>query len=253
MAPDDRHVLSLSTHHTVSDGGSLGLLAEEIGALYRGAPLAPLPVQYADFALWQRRELSEGELAGQIAYWRRELAGAPTLLELPLDRPRPPEPSYRGWVVPFGWDGGLAADLERAAARFQATPYMVGLALAQAFLGRLAGQEELLVGSPLAHRRPETEGVVGYFVNTVVLRGRPRLDRTFAGLLEEAAAAARGAFAHPDLPVERLAGRGGRSGCSPTTRSSRRSSSGTRPPRCRRFRASPWPGRSCRSRCRRST
>ncbi len=247
------HVLSLTAHHAVSDGESVGVLVRDVGALYRlvvdlrlavpgggrsesmgdgdagdrdglrfappagtarlpveaSGGLAPLLVQYVDFALWQRRALGEGLLGEQLGYWRGALAGAPIFLALPVDRPRPAEPSFRGRVVTFEWDAELAGDLVGMAARYGVTPFAVGLALAQAFLGRLSGQADLLVGSPLGNRRPETREVVGYFVNPVVLRGRPGSDRSVAELVGEAGVAVAGALAHPDLPVERLVGEQG--------------------------------------------
>jgi amino acid adenylation domain-containing protein len=193
-------------HHIVADGWSLGVLVDELAALYGSAsPLPELPVQYADFALWQREWLEGDVLAAHIAYWKERLRGARTVLDLPTDRPRPPVQSFRGAARAVT----LPVDLSLLARGQGVTVYMALLAAWQTLLYRYTQQEDVLVGSPVAGRgRRELEGLIGLFVNTVVLRGELFLpdgaEPTFAGLLETTRSTALGAFAHQDLPFERL-------------------------------------------------
>jgi amino acid adenylation domain-containing protein/non-ribosomal peptide synthase protein (TIGR01720 family) len=202
---DTEHALLLDLHHIVADGWSLGVLVHDISALYGGAPLAPLPIQYADFAVWQRGWLRGEVLEEQIAWWRESLAGAPASLDLPTDRPRPATQTYLGTRFQVPFDAVFSRDLARFARRQDATPFMVFLAAFQALLGRLSGQDDLTVGSPIANRhRSEVEPLIGFFVNTLVLRGDLRGDPPFRELLARARRAALGAFAHQDLPFERL-------------------------------------------------
>ncbi|HYG62910.1 MAG TPA: amino acid adenylation domain-containing protein, partial [Thermoanaerobaculia bacterium] len=209
------HGLILDTHHIVSDGWSQGVLVRESASLYeaflhrRPSPLPELGIQYADFAVWQRRWLTGEVLEAQLAYWRETLESAPALLELPLDRPRPPVQTFRGAVEPVALTEELTAALRELGRREGVTLFMTLLAGFQALLHRLSGQDDVLVGSPVANRnRSETEGLIGFFVNTLVLRARfgssqpEGLDvRT---LLATARAAALEAYAHQDLPFERL-------------------------------------------------
>jgi len=199
--------LILVFHHTVADGWSWGVLLGELAALLRassdgGPPLPELEIQYVDFAAWQRTYLEGQELAEQVEASRRQLASAPLLLELPADRARPPVQTFRGARLPFI----LPAVAVRSFAQEQeATPFMVLLALWQALLGRYAGQETILVGSPVANRtRIETEPLIGLFVNTLVLRGdlsaQPSLRELVARVREQALAA----FARQDVPFELL-------------------------------------------------
>jgi amino acid adenylation domain-containing protein len=206
--------LLLTLHHIISDGWSLGVLVREITALYctsplqaaRGAsPLPPLPIQYADFAVWQRGWLTGEVLERQVAYWREQLATATSTLDLPTDRPRPPVPTYRGARAQAVLGPGVTRGLGELARRREASLYMVLLAGFQAFLGRLTGQEDLTVGSPIANRTHlEIEGLIGFFVNTLLLRGDLSGDPTFDGLLGRVRQTALAAFAHQDLPFERL-------------------------------------------------
>ncbi|HEX3126988.1 MAG TPA: amino acid adenylation domain-containing protein, partial [Thermoanaerobaculia bacterium] len=202
---DTEHALLLDMHHIVSDGWSMGVLVRDITALYGGAPLPPLPIQYADFAVWQRGWLKGEELERQIAWWREALAGAPASLDLPTDRPRPASQTYLGTRFQVPFDPGFSRDLATFARRHEATPYMVFLAAFQALLGRLSGQDDLTVGSPIANRhRAEVEPLIGFFVNTLVMRGDLRGDPPFRELLARARRSTLGAFAHQDLPFERL-------------------------------------------------
>jgi amino acid adenylation domain-containing protein len=206
-----RHALLLSMHHIVSDGWSMGVLVREIAALYgaavasRPSPLPALPIQYADFAVWQRSWLAGEVLARQVAYWRQRLAGAPAALDLPLDRPRPPHHSDRGAHLVSVFASDLMRQLRRLARRHEASLYMVLLAGFQALLGRLAGQRDLCVGSPIANRHlAEVEPLIGFFVNTLVMRGDLAGNPPFSELLARTRRSALGAYAHQDLPFERL-------------------------------------------------
>jgi amino acid adenylation domain-containing protein len=207
----DEHVLLLALHHVIADGWSLGILARELGALYAafqaGAPdpLPPLPVQYADYALWQREHLSGEVLAKQLAFWRGALAGAPPALELPTDRPRPPAERHRGRVVRDRMEPALASRVRALAQAEGATPFAVLLAALRVVLSRWSGQEDVVIGTPVAGRaRSETEGLIGFFVNTLPLRGSVHADDSFRALVRREKDAALAAFDHQDLPFERI-------------------------------------------------
>ncbi|HEX2078088.1 MAG TPA: amino acid adenylation domain-containing protein [Longimicrobium sp.] len=207
----DEHVLVLAMHHVVSDGWSLGVLFRELGALYEAfsadapPPLAPLPLQYADYAAWQRAHWTEERLAAQLEWWRRALEGAPAVLELPADRPRPAVQSHRGARLRVALPHALAEGVRALARREGATPFMVMLAAFQVLLWRWSGEEDLVVGSPVAGRtRPETEGLIGFFVNTLPLRADLSGDPAFGALLRRVRNTTLGAYQHQDLPFERL-------------------------------------------------
>ena len=199
-------------HHIASDGWSMGILVREVAALYaafaegRPSPLPELPVQYADFAVWQRSWLHGEVLESEIAFWRRQLAGLPPLLELPTDRPRPAVQSYRGASRPVRLPAGLTRQVEALARREGATLFMVLLAGFQALLARSSGQDDLAVGSPVAGRnRVETEGLIGFFVNTLVLRGDlSGASPSFRELLGRVRETALAAYLHQDVPFEKL-------------------------------------------------
>jgi amino acid adenylation domain-containing protein len=206
----EEHVLLLTLHHIVFDGWSEGVLLGELETLYaaarerRPSPLPEPPVQYADFAAWQRAWPRE-VLARQLAYWRRQLGGAPAALELPADRQRPPVQSFRGASRELRLPAELTALLRRTARREGVTLYMLLLAAFAALLARTTSQKDLLIGAPVANRtRSEIEGLIGFFVNTLVLRlrcdGDPELRRVLAAARDTALAA----FAHEDLPFEAL-------------------------------------------------
>ncbi len=210
LAEED-HVVLLTLHHIVGDGWSLGVLVREIAALYpafaegRPSPLPELPVQYADYAVWQRSWLRGEVLEGEIGFWRRQLAGLPALLELPTDRPRPAVQSYRGAVRPVWLPAALARRIEELGRREGATPFMALLAAFQVLLARYSGQDDLAVGSPVAGRdRVETEGLIGLFVNTLVLRGDLAGEPTFRELLGRVRETALAAYLHQDVPFEKL-------------------------------------------------
>ncbi|WP_420127866.1 amino acid adenylation domain-containing protein [Longimicrobium sp.] len=209
----DDHVLLLTLHHIVSDAWSMGVLTRELGTLYaafsRGEPdpLPPLPVQYADHAAWQRRWVEGEVLQRQAEYWGTTLAGAPELLELPADRPRPAARDQaggsRGMGVTLGEE--LTAGLKELSRRHGATLFMTLLAGWAALLGRLAGQDDVVVGTPTANRgRAEIEGLIGLFVNTLALRVDLSGSPTVAELLGRVKARALEAQANQDLPFEKV-------------------------------------------------
>src|SRR5438105_2930216 len=206
-----RHLLLLTMHHIVSDGWSMGVLVGELTTLYsafaRGAPspLAELPIQYADYARWQRRYLRGEVLERQLSYWRAQLAGAPPLLELPADRARPAARSFRGASCRVEFDAGLTRRLRELSHGEGATLHMTLLAGFQLLLSRYAGQREVVVGTPVAGRtRAEVEGLVGMFVNTVALRTELGEGLTFRGLVARVRGVCVGAYAHQEVACERV-------------------------------------------------
>ncbi|HEX8273248.1 MAG TPA: condensation domain-containing protein, partial [Longimicrobiaceae bacterium] len=210
-APDD-HVLLVTMHHVVTDGWSAGVFFGELWTLYdaflegRPSPLPELTIQYADFAVWQRRHLSGETLEAQLAWWRERLAGAPALLELPTDRPRPAARARRpGAQLRFSVDAELAAALRDLGRAEGATLFMTVLAAFQLLLARLTGEEDVVVGTPVAGRtRPELEPLVGFFVNTLALRADLSGDPAFRELLGRVRETTLGAYGHQDVPFERL-------------------------------------------------
>jgi hypothetical protein len=208
---EEEHVAMVTMHHIVSDGWSIGVLVREVAALYnayvRGeeSPLAELPIQYADFAHWQRNWLQGEVLAAELDYWRAELAEAPTVIELPLDKPRPPVQTYRGAHHPVEFSAELSAQLRELSRRHGTTLFMTLLAGFDLLFCRYAGQEQVLVGTPIANRnRSETEALIGFFVNTLVLRGDVRGNPSFRELLRRVRETALRAYVHQDMPFEKL-------------------------------------------------
>jgi amino acid adenylation domain-containing protein len=206
----DEHLLLLSVHHIVCDGWSLEVLFGELAVAYeahrqgRRPELPALPVRDTDAAAWQRGWLAGEALDDQLAYWRGKLAGASTL-ELPADRPRPPRPSYRGGQRPLRVGPALTRALRDLGRREQVTPFMTVLAAFQTLLYRYSGQTDVVVGMPVGNRpRPELEGLVGFFANTLVLRGDLGGDPSFRELLSRTRRLAFEAHANQDLPFERL-------------------------------------------------
>ena len=209
LAPDD-HLLVLQAHHLVADGWSLQVLATELAAwdhaLAQGqAPHLPaLPVQYADYAAWQREVLALPQRQAALDYWRDRLAGAP-VLALPTDRPRPPRQSFRGAAQVFALDAALLERLQRLAHGAGATLFMVLLAVFKLVLARHAGQSDITVGTPVAGRpRPELEGLVGFFVNTLALRDQLDGDPSFTTVLARVRETTIEALTHQDVPFDRV-------------------------------------------------
>ncbi|RKH27986.1 non-ribosomal peptide synthetase, partial [Corallococcus sp. CA041A] len=208
---DAEHLLLVTMHHIVSDGWSMGVLVRELTALYAAfdadqvPALAPLPVQYADFAVWQQAWLQGETLEAQLAYWKEKLAGAPAALELPTDRPRPPVQSHRGSTVPLRLARPVSDALKVLAQREGATPFMLLLAAFQVLLSRYSGQDDISVGTPIAGRtQAETEGLIGFFINTLVLRARVQPESTFRELLAQVRGTTLAAYEHQHLPFEKL-------------------------------------------------
>ncbi len=208
---EQEHVLFFTQHHIVSDGWSIGVLIKEVSALYaafsRGQadPLPPLAIQYADYAAWQRQWLQGKALQSQIDFWRNHLTGAPALLELPADRPRPPMQSYAGDRVDLRLTPELSTTLRQLSQRHGSTLFMTLLAAWSALLSRLSGQTDVVVGSPVANRRrSEVEPLIGFFVNTLALRVAVDMESTVAELLAQVKATTLDAYAHQDVPFEQV-------------------------------------------------
>ncbi|HEX8903565.1 MAG TPA: amino acid adenylation domain-containing protein, partial [Longimicrobiaceae bacterium] len=207
----DEHVLSICMHHIVTDGWSGEIFSRELWTLYgafrdgRASPLPELTVQYADYAAWQREHLRGEALEQQLAWWRERLAGAPALLELPTDRPRPAVQSYRGARVPVDISPELLGRLRRLERGAGATLHMVLLGAFQVLLAKYAGTDDVVVGTPVAGRtRRELEGVIGLFVNTLVLRTGLSGDPAFREVLGRVREVALGAYEHQEVPFEKL-------------------------------------------------
>jgi amino acid adenylation domain-containing protein len=204
---EEEHRFALTLHHIVADGWSMGIFLRELAAFYGqpSVPPAPLPVQYADFAAWQRERLQGGRLAALVAHWREALDGAPALLELPLDRPRPRVQAWRGAQEERGLPAAASAALRGLGRRSGATLFMGLLASLAALFARYAGRPDVVLGSPVAGRtRSEIEPLVGFFVNTLALRLRWEGDPGLAGLLAAARRSTLAAHAHQELPFEKL-------------------------------------------------
>ena len=208
---EEEHVLVLVQHHIVSDGWSMGVMVQELMQLYaaysqgQDCTLAPLPIQYADYAVWQRRWMEAGEKARQLDYWRELLSGTQPVLELPLDYSRPAQQSFLGARQDIALEPALVAGLKALAQREGVTLFMLLLAAFQAFLYRYSGQSDIRVGVPIANRnRVETESLIGFFVNTQVLKADLDGQMTFAQLLQHTKRRALEAQAHQDLPFEQL-------------------------------------------------
>jgi amino acid adenylation domain-containing protein len=205
------YILSLAMHHIVTDEWSLGILGRELSALYeafsRGekSPLQELAIQYVDYAAWQREWLKGDVLVEQMLYWKNQLKDMPGVLDLPVDRPRPPMPSFRGQIISKSLSPELLNDLKRLGRGENATLFMTLLAAYQVLLMRYSGQEDFGVGTPVANRRHvETEGLIGFFVNTLVMRADLTKHPTFRELLQRVRQSALEAYAHQDLPFEKL-------------------------------------------------
>jgi amino acid adenylation domain-containing protein len=205
------HVALLIMHHIISDGWSIGVFIKEMAALYQAysagqpSPLPELPIQYADFAQWQRAWLEGEVLEAQLDYWKQQLAGAPPLLELPTDRPRPAVQTFRGAAQSLALPTSLTESLKALSQRESVTLFMTLLAAFQVWLHRYTSQDDIVVGTPIANRnRAEIERVIGFFVNTLALRSDLSGNPSFRELLSRVREVALGAYAHQDLPFEKL-------------------------------------------------
>jgi putative pyridoxal-dependent aspartate 1-decarboxylase len=208
---DLEHIILFNTHHIVSDGWSTDILVREVAALYQAflagkpSPLPELSIQYADFALWQRNYLQGETLETQKNYWLKQLENAPKILELPTDHPRPATQTFRGAKYSFNLSQELSAALNKLSQQQGSTLFMTLIAAFQTMLWRYTGQEDIVVGTPIANRnRAEIEGLIGFFVNTLVLRTSLTGEPSFAELLKRVREVALGAYAHQDLPFELL-------------------------------------------------
>ncbi len=208
---EDDHVLVLTLHHIVSDAWSMGVLYRELSVLYpafansRPSPLPVLPIQYIDFATWQRDWLQGEVLETQLSYWKKQLEGIPLVLNLPTDRPRPTIQSFRGASQYVELPNDLTQGLKSLSRKEGVTLYMTLLAAFQTLLHRYTGQDDIVVGSPIANRnRVEIEGLIGFFVNTLVLRTVFSGNPSFCELLPQVRELALDAYAHQDLPFQKL-------------------------------------------------
>jgi len=208
---ESEHVGLLTMHHIVADGWSTGILIRELAALYeaycsgRPSPLPDLPIQYADFAHWQRRWMDGEILQNQLRYWKQQLAGAPPFLELPTDHPRPAVQTFRGAQQALLLPKAVGDGLKALSRREGVTLFMTLLAAFQILLHRYTNQDDLVIGTPIANRnRSEIEGLIGFFVNSLALRTDLSGNPGFPELLHRVREACLGAYAHQDLPFERL-------------------------------------------------
>ena len=207
----EEHILVVVMHHIITDGWSLGVFTRELEALYaafsegKPSPLPDLPVQYADYAAWQRERLQGEVLEGQVAYWKEQLGGELTQLQLPTDRPRPAVQTHRGARHGFDLPKGLAEKINNLSRQQGVTLFMTLLAAFKVLLYRYTGQTDFAVGSPIANRtRSELEGLIGFFVNTLVLRTDMAGDPGFIELLGRVRETTLGAYDHQELPFEKL-------------------------------------------------
>jgi amino acid adenylation domain-containing protein/non-ribosomal peptide synthase protein (TIGR01720 family)/FkbM family methyltransferase len=208
---EENHVALITMHHSISDGWSMGIFVREFATLYdayasgKAAVLPELPIQYADFALWQRQWLQGATLEGHLAYWEQQLRGSPPRLELPTDRPRPAVQTYRGAVHSFTLPAPVSNALKALSRQEGATVFITLLAAWQTLLCRYTGQTDISVGSPIANRnRTELEGLIGFFANTLVLRTDLSGAPSFRELLRRVRAVTLEAHAHQDVPFEKL-------------------------------------------------
>ncbi|BCU12466.1 non-ribosomal peptide synthetase [Microcystis aeruginosa] len=208
---NNEYWLLLSLHHIISDGWSRGVFIEELTALYNAynqgqpSPLKPLPIQYADFAIWQRQWLQGEVLENQLNYWKKQLADAPTFLPLPTDKPRPAVQTFTGAYQEFQLSVELTQKLTELSQQQGVTMFMTLLAVYGVLLYRYTGQSDILIGTPIANRnRREIESLIGFFVNTLVMRTDCSENPSFQELLMRVREMSLGAYAHQDLPFEML-------------------------------------------------
>ncbi len=207
----EEYVILLTLHHIISDGWSNDILIREVATLYtdiysgRPSYLPQLPIQYADFAVWQRQWLEKERFQNQLTYWQKQLSGELPILQLPTDHPRPTVRTYAGKTLSFVLPKSLAEELKTLSKQQDVTLFMTLLAAFKILLYRYTGQTDILVGSPIANRnRTEIENLIGFFVNTLVLRSNLAGNPSFCDLLKQVRSVALGAYAHQDLPFEKL-------------------------------------------------
>ncbi|HKS72052.1 MAG TPA: condensation domain-containing protein, partial [Terriglobales bacterium] len=207
----EEHIVLITLHHIVFDGWSRRIFVQELATLYeayesgKASPLPDLPLQYADYAVWQREHFAGKALAKQLAYWKKQLDGAPASLNLATDRPRPAIQSYRGAVKSFTLPAELFAAISDCGRQQSVTPFMILLAGFQVLMARYSGQEDVLVGTPIANRnRAELEGVIGFFANTLVMRTKISPALTVSELLAKVRETALDGYAQQDIPFEKL-------------------------------------------------
>jgi hypothetical protein len=208
---EDEHIILFTMHHIASDSWSMDVLVNEVGTLYqafskgRPSPLPVLPIQYADFAVWQREWLQGQELEKQQNYWKQQLSGMRPLLELPVDRPRPAKETHHGAIHSVALSKELSTNLQTMSRKQGATLFMTLLAGFKLLLSYLTNHDDIVVGTDVANRgRVETENLIGFFVNQLVLRTQISGDSTFEGLLRRVRDVTLEAYANQDLPFERV-------------------------------------------------
>jgi hypothetical protein len=208
---DEDHILVMVTHHIADDGWSSGILLRELTALYEAAvlgkpsPLLELPIQYADYAVWQRNWLQGEVLEQQLAYWKHQLDGAPPVLLLPTDRPRPEKPTFHGAIHRFLLPASLAEAIRTLSRQQGGTAFMTMLAAFQTLILHYTKQPDIVLGTDLANRTTvQTEALIGFFVNLLAIRTNLSGDPTFAELLGRVREVALGAYAHQDVPFDKL-------------------------------------------------
>jgi acyl carrier protein len=205
------HIFALTFHHIIIDGWSRMVFLRELRAVYEAfraggpSPLPGLPIQYSDFAAWQEKWLGGESIARDLAFWRQQLSGVAPVLELPADRPRPPAQSYRGARLPLALDKALLDRVSILGQQEGCTLFMTLLAAFQVLLARYTGRDDIVIGSPIANRNhAEVEGLIGCFLNNLVLRGDLSGDPGFVEILRRVRKVALDAFAHQDLPFEKV-------------------------------------------------
>ncbi|MEH2049416.1 condensation domain-containing protein, partial [Nostoc sp.] len=210
---EEEYVLVLAIHHIVCDGWSVQIFTQELTALYaafsagKPSPLSELPIQYVDFSVWQREWLQGEREKTQLSYWKQQLANVPSTLPLPTERPRSPVQTFRGAIASFQLSAPLTSMLKSLSNQQGVTLFMTLLTAFQAQLYRYTNQEDICIGSPIANRNhPDIQGLIGFFVNTLVLRTDLSGNPTFIELLGRVREVCMGAYAHSDVPFERVVG-----------------------------------------------
>ncbi|MEH1980837.1 MAG: amino acid adenylation domain-containing protein [Nostoc sp.] len=208
---EDSHILVLTMHHIVSDGWSMGVFIHELSTLYQAfvlgevSPLPDLPIQYADFAIWQRQWLRGEVYEAKLNYWKQQLADAPPLLELPIDKPRPPVQTSQGSIWKFQIDPELTQKLKTLSQKSETTLFMTLQAAFVSLLSRYSGQDDIPIGVPIANRNyQQIESLIGFFVNILVLRSNLKGNPSFSELLTQVRQVALEAYAHQDVPFEQV-------------------------------------------------